>query len=338
MVRGCPLRVRQGIRCPASPPTSPPTGTPGYTDTIYNGDGQVTSTTNPIGGTTQYAYDGAGNKYCTVTPYNYANSTRCPDIVAADHPDAGSDSYLGATIDTFDADNRVIQETNPLGGHHPQRPTTTQDNLGNKLVESNNTTADPNVVTTYSYDADNRVISTTVAPNSAVSADHPHHLRPQRQCLLLGLCRRLTRPVRRAYQCPPWQAAWIYRAALSATLYSSTPNSSQANNVTTTFDDADGHQRPVHHRGSRHVDQRLRPERQPVLHRDCGQHECVVDRTSVKHVSLPLSVLTADFALQRERPATRPPSTTPPDGQHRSATRTGTRPAPSTTRTATRRP
>ena len=103
-----PLEYSLGIRCPATAPTSPPTGTPGYTDTIYNADGQVTSTTNPIGGTTQYAYDGSGNKYCTVTPNNYS----------------GRDAVPGRGIHRTDADQRSISRRHPrrLRRRQPGRP------------------------------------------------------------------------------------------------------------------------------------------------------------------------------------------------------------------------
>ena len=111
-----PYDYSLGITLSDSKPTSPPTGTPGYTDTIYNSNGQVTSTTNPIGGTTQYAYDSAGNKYCTVSPDNYASAIRCPTSLPLTTPTVGDDSYVGATIDTYNAQNQVVQVTNPLGG------------------------------------------------------------------------------------------------------------------------------------------------------------------------------------------------------------------------------
>ena len=73
-----PIEAALGKTCPSSAPTSPPTGTTYYTNTIYNSNNQVTSTTNPIGGTTLYAYDGAGDRYCTVTPFNYTLEPAAP--------------------------------------------------------------------------------------------------------------------------------------------------------------------------------------------------------------------------------------------------------------------
>ena len=164
-----PYEYSNSVRCPTTPPTSPPTGTPGYTDTIYNANGQVVSTTSPIGGTTQYAYDGAGNNYCSVSPTNYASGTRCPTALPLTAPTVGADSYLGATIDTFNANNQIIQATSPLGGI----TLSTYDPAGNIIkttVESNNSAIAPNVVTVKVYDADNRVVSTTLGSGSASPA------------------------------------------------------------------------------------------------------------------------------------------------------------------------
>jgi RHS repeat-associated protein len=235
-----PYEYSQSVRCPGTPPTSPPTGTPGYTDTIYSSNGQVTSTTSPIGGTTQYAYDGAGNKYCTVSPTNYASGTRCPTSLPLTTPTVGSDSYLGATIDTFDANNRVVQVTNPLGGI----TLSNYDGAGNLLrstVESNNSTSAPNIVTAYTYDGDNRMISTTNGSGSASPATTLANYDPNGNAFC-SVSANADAAGTSAYQCPTWQSAWIVAPPSPTALYSTSPSPSQGNNVTTNFFNADGTQ------------------------------------------------------------------------------------------------
>jgi RHS repeat-associated protein len=235
-----PYDYSEGYQCPATAPTSPPTGVTGYTDTIYTTNGQVSTTTNPTGGTTQYAYDGAGNRYCTVSAYNYANGTRCPTSLPLTTPTPGSDSYLGATIDTFNADNEVTQVTNPLGGI----TASTYDPAGNlqqTTVESNNTTSDPNVVTEYSYDADNRVASTTVGYGTSLAATTKTSYDPNGNAFCTVSANAVAAGSS-TYQCPTWQPGWIVTPPSPSALYSTSPTSAQANNVTTDFFNADGDQ------------------------------------------------------------------------------------------------
>lgn len=235
-----PLEYSQSVRCPSSPPTSPPTGTPGYTDTIYNSDGQVISTTNPIGGTTQSAYDGSGNEYCTVSAFDYAGGTRCPSSEPTTAPTIGSDPYLGATITTFDASARPAQVTNPLGGI----TLSTYDGAGNlasTTVESNSSSGAPNVVTTYAYDADNRVIAKTIGSGSSNPATSLTSYDPNGNAFCT-VSANVYAAGSSAYQCPAWQAGWIVSPPSPGALYSTSPTSAQANNVTTTFFNADGTQ------------------------------------------------------------------------------------------------
>ena len=233
-----PYEYSTGIRCPGTPPTTPPTGTPGYIDTIYNSNGQVASTTNPIGGTTQYAYDGSGNQYCSVSPTNYASGTRCPTSLPLTTPTVGSDSYLGATITTYDADNRSVQVTNPLGGI----TLTTYDAANNVIqstLESNNATSAPNIVTENTYDVDNRLISSTIGYGSSEPATTLTNYDPDGNAFCV-----VSANAYNAYtfQCPAWYPAWIAAPRARRSLYSSTPTTAQANDVTTTFFNADGDQ------------------------------------------------------------------------------------------------
>jgi RHS repeat-associated protein len=113
----------------------------------------------------------------------------------------------------------------------------TYDAAGNATsttTESNNTTSAPNVVTTQSYDADNRLISTTTGsggtqPETTLTSYDPNG---HAFCTVSpnAYAQGSTK-----YQCPAWQTSWIKTPPSPSTLYSSTPSSAQANDVTTTF-------------------------------------------------------------------------------------------------------
>jgi len=220
-----------GNRCPSSAPTTPPSAGsdpwPGAKITIFDYTGQPTYQVNPLGGVTQTAYDGTGETYCSVTPTDYAQSITCPA--------PGQPWVAGITLTSYDAFGRPAEVENPLGGI----TATSYDAAGNVLettVESNNATADPNVVTQYTYDADNRVTLTTVDPGGgslAATTDHAYDPDGNVFCTVSA-----NAEAGGNLQCPTWQSSWISSPPNPSSLYSSTPNSAQANNVTTTFYDA----------------------------------------------------------------------------------------------------
>jgi RHS repeat-associated protein len=231
------LEAAQSVTCPASPPSpsSPPSN---VTSIFYDADGRVIQTTNPLGGTSLTAYNGAGQVYCTVTPADYTSGTRCPSSEPTTPPTVGSDPYSGATIDTHDAAGHTTQVTNPLGGiklaaYDPA------GNLTQTTVESNNSTKAPNVVTAFTYTADDKVATTTVGsggaqPETTVSAYDPD------SNIYCSVSAKAYAQGTSAYQCPAWQNGWIATPPKAGSLYSSSPSSSQANNVTTAFYNADG--------------------------------------------------------------------------------------------------
>jgi YD repeat-containing protein len=237
-----PAEYAKSVTCPASPPSSPPTPSSdpylGATITTYDADGRVVQSTNPLGGITYSAYDQAGNKFCSVAPAEAALGVTCPTTAPTTPPTVGSDPYLGATITTYDPAGRPVQVTNPLGGI----TLTSYDLAGNAVqstIESNNATADPNVVTAKDYDGDDRVISSTVDPGSTPAATTLTSYDPNGNVY----CNVSANAVASGtYQCPPWQTAWITAPPSPSSLYSSTPTSAQANQVTTTFYNADGAQ------------------------------------------------------------------------------------------------
>lgn len=223
-----PMDVANGVTCSSST---------GLTSTTYDSAGRVELVTNPIGGTTQTTYDEAGNPYCTVEPEEYAAGVRCPAA------STGDTTFAGATIRTYDADDRLTELANPLGGI----TTYTYDAANNVLsttVDSGGT-GDPAVVTAYTYNADNEVTSTTVNP-SASSGVAPETTLTSYDPNGNAFCTVSANAVASGtgpefYQCPTWQPSWIAVPPNPASLYVSDPTEdSQANNVSTTFTNADG--------------------------------------------------------------------------------------------------
>jgi len=235
-----PLGYAEGhTSCPSPPSGAPTSGSdpwPGASITIYNGEGQVADEVNPLGGVTQYAYDGQGNKYCTVKPSAYAQGTTCPALpLTTPTPGNGNDLYLGVTIDQFDGDGRVVQETNPLGGI----VLTQYDPAGNVVqttTESNDGTNDPNVVTATSYDQDNRAVSTTTDPGGSLSATTEQAYDPNGNTYCSESAN-ATAELPNGCQAVVWQPGWITVPPNPTTEYPS-----PANGVTLSFTDADGNQ------------------------------------------------------------------------------------------------
>jgi RHS repeat-associated protein len=235
-----PYEYATGVRCPSLPITTPtPTSGGdsylGATITTYDGEGRVIQTTNPIGGVTYTAYDQAGNVYCTVAPYEAAspNDATCP----SSPPTGGS---YGATITDYDADNQVTQVTNPLGAI----TLTTYDPDGNveqTTVESDDSINAPDIDTSYTYDADNRVLTTSVGSSPIATTQVGYDPDGDVYCSVSANGYAATGT--NTFQCPPWQAGWIVTPPSPVNLYplpGTSPTTSQANNVTTTFYNAGG--------------------------------------------------------------------------------------------------
>ncbi len=239
-----PYEAAQSVTCPSSPPSSPPTPSSdpylGTTITTYDSDGRTVQVTNPIGGITYTAFDSAGEPFCAVAPYEAASGVTCPSTAPTSPPTIASDPYLGATITSYDTDGRVAQVTNPLGAI----TLNSYDAAGNIVqttVESNNPTSAPNIVTAYTYDADNRVASTTVGSGSAAPATTLNSYDPNGNTFC-SVTADAYAAGSSTYQCPLWQPSWITSPPTPSSLYSTTPTSSQANNVTTSFYNVDGNQ------------------------------------------------------------------------------------------------
>ena len=85
-----PVEVANGVTCPGTVPTSPPTGTAtGYTTTLHNATGQVTSATNPTGDTIITAYDSAGLKQAVTKGGDATTYCHYGDSCAGTAPAAG---------------------------------------------------------------------------------------------------------------------------------------------------------------------------------------------------------------------------------------------------------
>ena len=187
-------------------------------------------------------------------------------------------------------------------------------------VESNNSTAAPTWSPTNTYDADNRVISTTVDPGGGtLAATTQQAYDPNGNVFCSGVGQRLCGR-QSTYQCPAWQPGWIASPAPPSSLYSTTPTSAQANNVTTTFYNADGEQV-----------QTTNPDVETTVTAvdGDGRTYCSADPTNVAawltaHPSGTYPYLCPATPPRTAPPraptrATRPPSSTPPDG-HLSST------------------
>jgi RHS repeat-associated protein len=236
-----PAEAAKGATCPAAPPSTPPAPGDdpylGATVTTYDADGRAVQVTNPLGGVTYTAYEQAGEAFCSVAPAEAASGATCPASAPATLPTPGADPYLGATITTYDASGRVVQVTNPRGGTTQSEYDAAGDLTGT-VTESDDPTADPDVVTAYTYDADNRVVSTTVDPGggalastslSSYDPDGNVYCSVSADAYASG-----------SYQCPAWQPGWASSPPPVGSLYSSAPSPAQAEAVTASFYDADG--------------------------------------------------------------------------------------------------
>jgi RHS repeat-associated protein len=257
-----PAEVAKGVTCPASPPATPPTPSLspnastdpylGATIDTFDALGQIIQTTSPIGGVTLTAFDQAGDQVCSVGPMAAAKGVRCGATVPVAPATLTctstplSDPDPGATVSFYNSLGEVAQVTNPLGG----ATLSTYDANGNTIcqtVTSNDATNAPSVTTTTTYDADNRVIQTTVAPDTSVAATSMSAYDPDGNvycsvspsAVVAGAASSTDTG---GYQCPSWNASWITAPPNPSTLYSATPTSAQAHDVTTTFFDANGNQ------------------------------------------------------------------------------------------------
>ncbi len=186
--------------------TTAPDGT--TTSFTYDAAGQVTKQVVSFHGysaTTLHAYTLTGNLYCTVQPAEAAKGVTCPSAPPG-APSPTSDPYLGATIDTYNADLELVQQTSPTGGvtEHAYdaagqvyctvdpnvalfgttcptsppatAPSPTSDPYPGVTIDTYNTrdelaqqTNPDGGITTYTYDADGRKISQSVESKNATA-------------------------------------------------------------------------------------------------------------------------------------------------------------------------
>ena len=327
VLRGRPLRVRQvGYLSRPRPPSSPPTPSSdpylGATITTYDADGRVIQATNPLGGITYTAYDEAGEPFCTVAPYEAAKGVTCPSSAPSSPPTIGSDSYLGATITTYDAERSGRPGDESAGGHHPHHLRRRRQRHSRPRSSPTTRRAAPNIVTSNSYDADNRVISTTVGSGSSNPSTTLTTYDPNGNafCTVSANAYAVGSS---AYQCPTWQPAWITAPPSPATLYSSTPTSAQANNVTTTFFNADGEQLQSTNPDVADLCHRFRRRRTDLLHlRPTNVSAWLTAHPSGTYPYLcPSTPPTSSPPAQGRTRDTSPPSSTPLDGRFLRPTR-----------------
>ena len=231
--------------CPGSAPSSYPSPVsdpwPGMSITIFNADSQPVFQINPLGGVTETAYI-AGQVFCTVAPMQYKAGKSCPASVPTSTsnppiPTVGSDGFVGLTITSYNNLGQVSQVTNPAGGI----TTYTYDAAGRKLsqtVQGDDGSGDPGVTTSYTYDAAGHETSSTVGSGSAIQTSD-QVFDPDGN-VFCSVSPKAVAAGTTGWQCPGWQPAWINMPPNPKSLYSTTPSSTQANNVTTSFFNADG--------------------------------------------------------------------------------------------------
>jgi len=103
--------LTSSVTCPASG-----AWVPGAEAKTYDAAGDITSTTDPQGASTETAYNALDEPWCTVDADEYAAGVRCPDAVPQAPPAPGeADPNLGATISFYNASGLLDAETSSLG-------------------------------------------------------------------------------------------------------------------------------------------------------------------------------------------------------------------------------
>ncbi|MCA9405380.1 MAG: hypothetical protein KC684_02500 [Candidatus Omnitrophica bacterium] len=134
--------------------TDPLGNTTTYT---YNAFSQILSMTDPLNNVTTYTYDGQGNLSTTSDPLNHTTTNTYDtngNLLTTTDPLGNVTTY------TYDDFGNVLTETNALG----HLIVYAYDDNGNRLTETRTRTTSSgteDLVTTFVYDADNRLIQTT---------------------------------------------------------------------------------------------------------------------------------------------------------------------------------
>jgi len=129
--------------------------------TSYDGDGNVVRTTDATGATTTSSYDPLGRQVSTTNPVSGTTVT----TYTADELTATQDPQGNVTTPGYDAAGRPIQTTNPATGTMQ----TAYDAAGNAVAMTTTDRTNGTVVALQAlgYDAQDRVITSTVVTNTA---------------------------------------------------------------------------------------------------------------------------------------------------------------------------
>jgi len=129
--------------------------------TSYDGDGNVVRTTDATGATTTSSYDPLGRQVNTTNPVSGTTVT----TYTADELTATQDPQGNVTTPGYDAAGRPIQTTNPATGTMQ----TAYDAAGNAVAMTTTDRTNGTVVALQAlgYDAQDRVITSTVVTNTA---------------------------------------------------------------------------------------------------------------------------------------------------------------------------
>jgi YD repeat-containing protein len=147
----------------------------GYTTTTtYNADDQATVVTDPDGEATLTCYDGDGNTAQTVPPVGVAASSLTAASCPTSYP-AGYSTRLAsdATVDTYNAQGQVTQESTPApaGQTGSETTTYTYDAQGDLLTTTSPpaTNGGSDEVTTNTYNSAGQLATQTTGSGSSAS-------------------------------------------------------------------------------------------------------------------------------------------------------------------------
>jgi len=169
-----PTNFAGSTTCPTTPPTSPPSSgsDPGYTTTIYDKAGHTVDSTDQLGDTTAYAFDGAGQQISVTDPDGNV-TTSCF------YAENATGQCANAALATGGLADDLYQQVQPSPGGSTPGVTTTytygpgtasagapSGTGGSSSGDLQATVATPGAKTSNSYDANGDLSQSEFASNS----------------------------------------------------------------------------------------------------------------------------------------------------------------------------
>ena len=149
--------------------------------------------------------------------------------------DAAAGSAPGVTYNVPDDQFLLAWDTNTSGTLAPTG--TGAGSVAALFIATGYSAPAPTVTTSNVYDADNRLVSTTVDPGTPTSSTTLSYYDPDGNVYCSVSANAYASGT---YACPAWQASWANNPAAVGSLYTGVPATSPASEVTTSFYDPDG--------------------------------------------------------------------------------------------------